>query len=276
LKVGIGYRQELAPWVASRPSDLDCLEITAEDFYRRDEGPVRRLAGRYPLVVHTSRLSLGTPGPLDRSELEAFAGVVAAADPLWVSDHLGFRRSGELDLGCPNPISLTRETLARVVEHAREIMERCQKRLLLENITSHLSVRGAIPEPDFLNRFCEESGGGILLDLTGLVVSARNHGFEPRTWLRSIEAHRIVQVHVGSFARRDGRWVARHDGHVDEAVWGLVGEVLASAPPEALILERHANFPPVSDLAAELRRLKAPRGTGVCGAGPASPLSAHP
>ena len=36
---------------------------------------MRRLAERYPLVVHTSSLSLGTPGPLDQSELERFDAV---------------------------------------------------------------------------------------------------------------------------------------------------------------------------------------------------------
>ena len=275
-KVGIAYHLPLGSWVASRPPGIDCLEVTAEHFYRLDEGPLRRLAAWYPLVVHTSRLSLGTPGALDQSELERFGGVVAAADPLWISEHLGFRRAGELDLGGPHPVSLTNETLALFVEHAREIMERCRKRLLLENIASHVSIRGAIAEPDFLNRFCDDSGGGILLDLTSLVVNARTHRFDPRVWLADIEAHRVVQVHVGHCARQDGRWVVRHDGRVDEEVWELAGGVLASAPEAAVILERDANFPPVADLAAELRRLKSLRAGRGSARRPPGPISAHP
>jgi len=260
----------------SRPCGIECLEITAEHFYRLDGTPLRRLAERYPLVVHTSRLSLGTPGPLDQSELERFGAVVAAADPLWISEHLGFRRAGDVDLGCPQPISLTHENLALVVEHAREIMARCRKRLLLENIASHICIRGAVAEPDFLNRFCEDSGGGMLLDLTSLVVNARTHRFDPREWLRCIEADRVMAVHVGHAAREDGRWVVRHEGRVDEEVWNLAGELLASAPGATVILERDGNFPPAADLAAELRRLQALRRAGAPVPGSCGPGSTDP
>jgi uncharacterized protein (UPF0276 family) len=275
-KVGLAYRLPLGSWVMSRPPGLECLEITAEHFYRLDGAPLRRLAERYPLVVHTSSLSLGTPGPLDQSELERFDAVVSTADPLWISEHLGFRRTGDMDLGCPQPVSLTHESLALVVEHAREIMARCRKRLLLENIVSHISIRGAVAEPDFLNRFCEDSGGGILLDLTSLVVNARTHRFDPREWLRRIEADRVIAAHVGHAAGEEGRWVVRHEGRVDEEVWDLAEDLLALAPGATVILERDGNFPPVADLAAELRRLEALRRAGTPAHGSSHPGSAHP
>ena len=257
-KTGIAYRLELSSWVAHRPACIDVLEVTAEHFYRVGERPLRRLAASYPLIVHTSHLSLGTPGPLDRLELEMFGRVVEAAEPLWISECLGFRRAGEVNLGCPNPVSLTAETLALFVEHGREIMSRWGKRLLLGNIASHLSIKGDISEPDFLNRFCDETGGGILLDLTNLVVNARNRGFEPRAWLGAIEPDRIVEVCIGGCSRLDGRWVASHDTGVEEEVWDLLNEVRAKTPAVARILVREGNFPPVADLAAELQRLGTP------------------
>jgi uncharacterized protein (UPF0276 family) len=274
--VGIAYRLELASWIASRPPEVELLEITAEHFYRVGDTPLRRLAEWYPLVVHTSRLSLGTPGPLDGGELEAFGRVVAAADPLWVSERLGFRRIDELDLGGPNPVALTSETLARFIEHGREVMARCGKRLLLGNIASPLLIAGTLAEPDFLNRFCAETGAGILLDLTSLVVGGRNHRFEPRVWLRAIEPGAVGEVQVGGCACEDGRWIARHDGPVDDEAWDLLDEARSIAPGAARILVRDANFPPPSDLAAELRRLADPRAPAATteplgGAPPARP-----
>ena len=256
-KIGVAYRLELASWIGQRPACVDVLEVTAEHFYRIGESPLRRLVASYPLIVRTSRLSLGTPGPLDRVELEMFGRIVAAANPLWISECLGFRRIGELDLGCANPVSLTAETLALFVEHGREIMSRCGKRLLLGNIASHLSIRGDIREPDFLNRFCDETGGGILLDLTNLVVNGRNHCFEPRAWLERIEPDRILEVRVGGCSRLDGPWAATHDTRVEEEVWDVLDEVRARAPAAARILVRDGNFPPVADLATELGRLEA-------------------
>jgi uncharacterized protein (UPF0276 family) len=257
-KIGVAYRLELASWIAQRPACVDVLEVTAEHFYRVGESPLRRLAASYPLIVHTSRLSLGTPGPLDRSELEMFGRIVAAADPLWISECLGFRRIGELDLGCANPVSLTAETLAIFVEHGRQIMSQWGKRLLVGNIASHLSIGGDIPEPDFLNRFCDETGAGIVLDLTNLVVNARNHRFEPRAWLGSIKPNRILQVRVGGCSCQDGRWEASHDTRVEDGVWDLLDEVRVKAPAAARILVREGNFPPVANLARELDRLAAP------------------
>jgi uncharacterized protein (UPF0276 family) len=131
------------------------------------------------------------------------------------------------------------------------------KRLLLGNIASHLSIRADISEPDFLNRFCDETGGGIVLDLTNLVVNARNNRFEPRAWLGSIEPHGILEVRVGGCSCPDGCWAASHDGCVEEEVWDLLGEVRRKAPAAARILVRDGNFPPVADLAQELGRLGA-------------------
>jgi uncharacterized protein (UPF0276 family) len=146
-KIGVAYRLEFASWIAQPPACVDVLEVTTEHFYRVGESPLCRLAASYPLIVHTSRLSLGTPGPLDRLELEMFGRIVAAANPLWISECLGFRRVGELDLGCPNPVSLTAEILALFVEHGREIMSGWGSAFSSE--TSHLISRS---ERTSLNR----------------------------------------------------------------------------------------------------------------------------
>jgi uncharacterized protein (UPF0276 family) len=254
-KVGIAYRLELASWVTSRPPGLDLLEITAEHFYRVGSAPLRRLAASHSLIVQTSRLSLGTPGPLDASELDAFERVVTAADPLWICEHLGFRRGGGLDLGGPVPLPLTTETLTRFIEHAREAMTRSRKRLLLGNVASHVRFHGNISEPDFLNRFCAESGGGVVVDLASLVVNGRNHGYEPRGWIGAVEPQHIVELRVGGLAREEGRWIARRDGPVDEEVWDLLAVARDLAPAAVRILVREENFPPATELAAELQRL---------------------
>src|SRR5204862_4112506 len=104
-----GYRRELARWIAARPAEIGCLEITAEHFFDRDLGELRELRGGYPLFVHGLGLSLGTPGPMDRATLEAYARVVAAADPLYVTEHVAFTRTTEVDLGHLNPVAPTLE-----------------------------------------------------------------------------------------------------------------------------------------------------------------------
>src|SRR5207248_6078515 len=81
MMVGVGYRKQLADWIDSRPSGVDCLEITAEHFYHGGQERLSDLSKRFRLFVHGLGLSLGTPGPLDKSRLEQFARVSSAANP---------------------------------------------------------------------------------------------------------------------------------------------------------------------------------------------------
>jgi uncharacterized protein (UPF0276 family) len=262
--VGVGFRLELARWIEAHPPEIECLEVTAEHFYRlADQGRLRRLSLSYPLMVHSLGLSLGTPGPLDHDELERFADIVEEANPLWVSEHLGFRRTPEVDLGHFNPIAPSEETLGLVADHLAAVAERCRKRVLIENITTHLQIRGTLRETEFMNRLCERSGCGLLLDVTNLYVNAHNHGFSPRAWLRDLDAHLIVQLHVAGYSRAHGRWQDYHEEDLQPAIWRLLDEALDYASPEAVIIERDANFPETDRLAAELRGLKTSLDDGV-------------
>lgn len=256
-RVGLGWRSELAAWIDSQPAAIDCLEITADHFYRFTSAPLlRRLSRSTPLLVHGLSLSLGTPGPLDRGQLDSFASVVAEADPLWVSEHIGFSRTAEVDLGHFNPVCPNEETLFLFAEHARDVAERCGKPLILENISTHLRIRGTLAETEFLNRLSEESGCGLLLDVTNLYVNARNHGFDPYRWLADIDPQRIVQLHVVGYTQRDEGWHDLHEQPIQDDLWDLIRATLLYAPVQAIILERDKNFPHPRVLEQELAALK--------------------
>ena len=114
-------------------------------------------------------------------------------------------------------------------------------------------------EPDivrFLGRLCERADCGLLLDVTNLYINSRNHGFDPRAWLRELDPRRIVQLHVVGYSVRDGRWQDSHAEPIQDDLRELVHDVLAYAPVRSIIIERDANFPPVEELAEELRKLE--------------------
>jgi len=252
----VGYRAELAAWIEAGPPDLGCLEIMAEHFYpdtARER--LRNLAGRFPLMIHSLGLSLGSPGPLDPERLAALAALAEETDPLWISDHLGFCRTDEAELDHFNPICPDRDSLERVAEHAREVAEACGAPVLLENITSELRVRGSLSETEFLNRVCEEADCGLLLDVTNLFVNARNHRFDPSSWLRDIDSHHIVQLHVVGYTQRAGHWFDTHAEGIQQDLWELVHEALDHSCPRAVVIERDENFPPLHELEHELRDL---------------------
>jgi uncharacterized protein (UPF0276 family) len=254
-KVGVGFRRELAGWIESRPEGLGCLELTAEHFFDAPDAVLERIAAGYPITVHGLGLSLGTPGPLDPGLLAQLARVARLTRPLWVSEHVAFTRTAQVDLGHLNPLRPDARTLDRMVDHAAELRERCGCDVVLENIATYVRIEGDMPETEFLNRLCERAGTGLLLDVTNLYVNARNHRFDPFAWLEAIEPRFIRQLHVVGYSEADGVWHDRHADPIQDELWPLLRAALAHARPEVVILERDGNFADLAALGRELGEL---------------------
>jgi len=260
MRIGVGYRRELAAWIDSGPPGVSCLEITAEHFYESGEAgrdQLGRLRARFQLYVHGLGLSLGTPGPLEPERLDQFARITAAADPAWISEHVAFTRTSEGDLGHLNPVPPTKESLAILVDHAREVSARCGKPLLLENITSHFRWEGKLTETTFLNELCARAGCGLLLDVTNLYINSRNHRFDALAWLREIDPRHIGQLHLVGYSRDGERCFDDHAQPVQEELLELARAVIAYAPVRAIILERDESFPGPEAMAVEISKLMA-------------------
>lgn len=253
---GVGFRGPLAEWINSRPPEVHCLEITAEHFFDHGHDHLAWLGETYPVYVHGLGLSLGTPGPLDADTIDRFTRVVEIANPDWISEHVAFTRSEEVDLGHLNPVALTSNSLQVLVDHARELMDRCQKPLILENITSFLRLDGEMAETEFLNRLCDDAGCGLLLDVTNLLINARNHKFDEIAWLDELNPDHVVQLHVVGYSQHNGVWQDYHAAAIQDDLVELVGEVTRRTAVRAIVIERDTHFPPVDELAAELCRLE--------------------
>ena len=260
MKTGVGYRRELHAWIETRPHGVDCLEITAENFFHHGEDHLSALAQKFPLFVHGLGLSLGTPGRLDQKILENFARVVRIAQPEWISDHIAFTRTAEADLGHLNPVPPTREMLQTISDHAREVAAYCGRPMLLENITSHVKLTGDLSETDFLNELCQRAGCKLLLDVTNLFINSRNHGFDALAWLKVIEPQNIVQLHIVGYSRRGDRYTDSHAAPIQNELIDLAREVVRHAPVQAVILERDEDFPDTTGIETEVTKLQRIRG----------------
>ena len=252
--IGVGYRRELAKWIHSHPAEIECLEITAEHFFDGGKERLTELSAKYRLFVHGLGLSLGTPGPIDSTRLKKFAAIATASRAEWISEHVAFTRTAEIDLGHLNPVQPTRAMVQVVADHAREISDYCQRPIILENITSHLRLTGELRETEFLNAICDSADCGLLLDVTNLFINSRNHRFDPLVWLDEIDARRIVQLHIVGYSVENGRCMDNHSKPVQSEILDLTAEVLRRAPVRAIILERDAEFPD-NGLASELAKL---------------------
>ncbi len=254
--IGIGYRHALRKWIDEHSDRIECLEITAEHFFDQSGDQLRTLSKQWPLYVHGLGLSLGTPGALDQEILDQFHRVAEDSQAEWVSEHLAFTRSREIDLGHLNPLPRTKQNLNILSEHVRQITEFCGRPLLLENITSYLNPGGDIDEPDFLNRLCEQSGCGLLLDATNLFINSKNHRFDASQWLHEIHPKNIVQLHVIGYDFRNGVYQDHHRTPIQDDLFDLIAGIIDYADVKAIILERDQNLNRTDEIEADLARLK--------------------
>ena len=254
-KLGLGFRKQLGEWLSNRPQYVGNLEITAEHFFSGGESMLQTLSKEYDLFVHGLGLSLGTPGSLCEQTLESFARVAEIADAKWVSEHVAFSRTAEVDLGHLNPLPRTEESLAVMIEHTLEVSQRCNRPMVLENITASLDVGGTMNETDFLNRLCEGANCGLLLDVTNLFINSKNHGYDPGEWLRRIDSSRITQLHVVGYSEHDGVFHDHHSNRIQDDLMELIEDVLEYADVQAVTLERDERLEAIDEIETELQRL---------------------
>jgi uncharacterized protein (UPF0276 family) len=254
-RLGVGYRKQLASWINTHPEQINCLEITAEHFFSEPER-LKKLRNHYDLLVHGLGLSLGTPGPIDSRHLQRFVEICQIADPLWISEHIAFTKTRDVDLGHLNPIHYTQDTLEYFIDHVLEVKAACQRPLLLENITSHIKIDSPIPETDFINQLCERAGCHLLLDVTNLFVNSRNHHYQPTHWLYEINPEHIKQLHIVGYSEQHGTFHDSHANNIQQELYDLTRQVIEHSSVETIIIERDNNFPPVSQLAGELQTLE--------------------
>lgn len=256
LGVGLNYRPELAGDLLVRPAEVDFVEIITERCFDASDGDViDRLAAAYPIVCHGLDLSIGTLEPLDRRYLEQLKATIGRIEPVWFSDHLSMTSANGVSAGHLVPLAFTQEVLCAVVEKIRRLQDTVALPFLLENITYYFPIPGSeMNEWDFVAGVAEAADCGLLLDLNNLFINARNHGYEPAQFLEGVPFDRVVEIHLGGAAFREGLWVDTHGGAVAPEVWEMLATVCDRTRVRAVVLERDQNIPPFAEIAGELRR----------------------
>jgi len=128
----------------------------------------------------------------------------------------------------------------------------------LENIAAPFVIPGGMPEAEFLARLVERTGCGLLLDLTNLLLSARNEGADARRRLQEYPLHAVRQVHLaGGFRDRRGVWVDSHSEPVEDESYALLADLrLGATGLVAIVIERDDKLPELAQLMLDVERAR--------------------
>lgn len=258
LGVGLGLRTvHYAHILRERPA-VDWFEIISENFMQTAGRPLDVLdavADAYPVVMHGVSLSVGSIDPLDRKYLTELRALRDRVRARWVSDHLCWTGVAGRNTHDLLPLPYTEEALAHVAARVRTVQDFLGAPLAIENPSSYAELSGStMPEWEFLGRLAEQADCAILLDVNNVYVSARNHGFDPMSYLARLPFDRVVQFHVAGHTDHGTHIIDSHIGPVIEPVWQLLGEAHRRAPGTPVLLEWDAEIPSFEQTHAEALR----------------------
>jgi uncharacterized protein (UPF0276 family) len=261
---GIGLRARHHREFHERRPITGWLEAHAENYL--GGGAARRmlqcLRADYPIGLHAVGLSLGSAAGLDETHLDRVAALVGAIEPALLSDHLSWSMCEGIYLADLLPLPLTEESLDVVARNVMRAQERLGRPLLIENPSTYLRFEhSAIPEPEFLAELARRTGCGLLLDLNNLYVSACNLGFEAHAALAAYPAPCIGEIHLaGHTLKRIEGVELRIDDHgsaVQEPVWALLEDALASFGPRPTLIEWDTDIPELEVLLGQAEQADA-------------------
>jgi uncharacterized protein len=263
---GVGLKPEHIDEILRDRPALGFFEIHAENYMGAGGPPHRRLEAiraLYPLSLHGVGLSIGSPSPLDREHLARLAALAKRYQPGLFSEHLAWSSHNETYLNDLLPLPYTPETLAAVCDHVDQVQEALARPMLLENPSTYvLFEESTIAETDFIREIARRTGCGLLLDVSNVLVSATNHGFDPRAYLDAFPLEHVGEIHLAGFAEAEDDsgylvLIDAHDSPVRAPVWDLYREIIARRRPIPTLVEWDNDVPEWPVLLGEARRAEA-------------------
>ena len=257
---GLGLRRDIMSELQNLPAgELDFFEVAPENWIgvggRLGKG-FQALAERYPVYLHGLSLNIGGLAPLDTDLIDSIKGFIKQFNCPVYSEHLTYcGDSGHLyDL---MPIPFTEEAVLHVAARIREVQDRLEQKLVLENASYYCAPNQQMSESEFINAVMVEADCELLLDVNNIYVNSINHSYDPYEFLRSLPLERARYIHVaGHYEEAEDLRVDTHGADVIDPVWALLQEAYKLVGTLPTLLERDFNFPPMSELLQEVNTIR--------------------
>lgn len=258
--LGLGFRSKHFNYILEHNPQVDWFEVISENFMDSGGRPrhvLRRIAERYPVVMHGVSLSIGSTDPLNMDYLARLKMLATEIKPLWVSDHLCWTGINSLNTHDLLPVPLNEESLKHICRRIMQVQDYMERPMVFENPSSYLTFRqSTITEWDFLRYMAEETGCGLLLDVNNVYVSGFNNEFDPFTYINSLPHDRIVQMHIAGHQHCGSHIIDTHDRSVVQDVWQLFSLAWQLTGGVATLLEWDSQIPEFEEYHTELLKAK--------------------
>ena len=266
--VGLGFRLDLANQILRREHcEADFIEVAPENYLNLG-GKRKRLLDvakeRFDVVCHGLCGDFSGSAPIDRPLLHDLKAFLRDVDARWYSDHLCFTHAAGAELHDLLPLPLNQDAVKRAAARIVEVRDLLDVPLAVENVSAYARMPGCdMDEADFIRAVVEEADCHLLLDVNNVFVNASNFDFDPRAFIDRLPLERVIQLHIaGHDVEDDGLRIDTHGAPIIDPVFDLFAYATVAMKKRGVVddvpmlLERDHSFPPLTELEAELARLK--------------------
>jgi len=253
--VGIGLRVPHYRHILEKKPVVDWFEIISENYMVDAGRPLTVLDSileQYRVVQHGVSMYFGSAEPPSREHLRRLKSLVRRTKTPWLSDHLCW---GSVDGTYTHdllPMPYTFEAVQVTAEKIRQIQDFLEVPIAVENVSSYAEFHvSQMTEWEFLNEVVEQADCGILLDVNNIYVSSQNHNFDPFTYVNSVPAERVAQIHIAGHSKFEKYILDTHDHPVLDPVWALYARAIERCGPTATLLEWDDSIPSFEEVHAE-------------------------
>jgi uncharacterized protein len=245
--IGIGLRAPHYDHILTRKPVVDWFEIISENFMIDGGRPLHildQILEQYKVVQHGVSMYFGSAEKLNRDHLRRLKELVKRTKSPWLSDHLCW---GSVDGRYTHdllPMPYTFEAARVTAQKVREVQDFLEIPVAVENVSSYAEFHvSEMTEWEFLNEVVERADCGILLDVNNIYVSSQNHSFDPFTYVNSVPAERVAQVHIAGHSKYRKYILDTHDHPVIDPVWKLYERAVQRVGHTATLLEWDDSIP---------------------------------
>lgn len=255
--LGVGLRIPHYQYIFEHWPDVDYFEIMSENFFTSAPLPQKnldRVLSRYPVVLHGVGLNLLGHEPLDESYLDQLCQLVQKVNPLFVSDHLCWTKSHNMNHHDLLPVPFVPDLIELAVQRIKLVQDRLGRPFALENLSSYLTFKQSVmSEWEFYSTVVRQAECCFMLDINNIYVSSQNNGFDPMEYLRTIDFSRVVQVHLAGHERQPNNLIIdTHNNPICNEVWELYQQAWKMGGPFPTLIEWDDAIPPMPELLKEL------------------------
>src|SRR6266571_1729614 len=261
---GIGLRlAHLAEVVATRPS-TGWLEIHPENFLANPHATelLIELSAHYPISLHTVGISVGSATGIDQEHLRRIRDLANRIGPVFISGHLAWSAFHNEYFNDLLPLPYNEEALEVIVSHVHQVQDVLSRPYLIENPASYVAFRSStIAETEFLAEIAVRTRCQLLCDVSNVVVSAHNMGYDPYDYIDRLPSERISEIHLGGYTPEEDEatpgaelLIDTHAAPIADAAWHLYAYALRRFGSKPTLIEWDNQIPPLQMLLGESKR----------------------